>query len=158
LSSNLPGDHKNSKKPEPFGELMKSMNEFFNEKPIKGFLQTMDEFFKRPFPFDAGFRIDLRETDNEYIVTAELPGVKREQIHIHANGNYLTITVENNELETSEDERNHSFQRRYLRQHSSRTITLPQSINEKLVKASYRDGLLQIKIPRIKGTVIEIDD
>ena len=52
MSSMLPSDQKpkQDEDPEPFGELMKSMNDFFNEKPIKGFLQSIDDFFKSPFP------------------------------------------------------------------------------------------------------------
>ncbi|GHH98225.1 Hsp20/alpha crystallin family protein [Neobacillus kokaensis] len=158
MSSNLPSDKNNSKKPmDPFGDLRKAMNEFFNEKPIRGFLQSIDDFFKTPFPFEAGFHVDTVETGNEYIITAELPGIKREQIHLNITGNYLTISVENNELETAEDTNNHIYRRKYVSQQSSRTISLPHAINEKMIKASYRDGLLQVRVPREKGKIIEID-
>ncbi|WP_066312999.1 Hsp20/alpha crystallin family protein [Bacillus sp. FJAT-29814] len=161
MSSNLPSDKNNSKRsiPEPFGDLMRSMNEFFNEKPIKGFLQSVDEFFKTPFPFDAaGFHVDIQEKDKEYLVSAELPGVKKDQIRLNVTGNYLTISLENNELETAEDERSRSYRRRFVRQQSSRTISLPHAINEKNIKASYRDGLLHVRIPRETGKIIEIEE
>lgn len=160
MSSNLPGDKNNSKKPipEPFSDFMRSMNDFFNEKPIRGFLQSIDDFFKTPFPFDAGFPVETSETANEYIVTAELAGVKREQIHLNITGNYLTISVENRELETAENENSQVYRRRFVRQQSSRTISLPHAINEKRIRASYRDGLLQIRIPREQGKIIEIED
>ncbi|WP_246145521.1 Hsp20/alpha crystallin family protein [Bacillus rubiinfantis] len=158
LSSNLPNDKHNNKKPvEPFADFMRTMNDFLHEKPIRGFLQSIDEFFKAPFPFEAGFYVNTAETDSEYIVSAELPGVKKEQIHLNIAGHYLTITVENNEMETAEDQHNQIFQRKISRQQSSRTISLPQTINERMVKATYRDGLLQIRIPRTKGKIIEID-
>jgi HSP20 family protein len=160
MSSNLPSDKNSPKKsvPEPFGDLMRSMNEFFNEKPIKGFLHSIDEFFKTPFPFQAGFQVNLDEKDKEYLVSAELPGVKKEQIRLNVTGNYLTISVENSELETAEDERNRSYQRRYVRSQSSKTVALPHSINEKAIKATYRDGLLQVRIPRETGKIINIED
>ena len=158
LSSNLPSDKNNSKMPlDPFADFRKAMNEFFNEKPIKGFLQSIDEFFKTPFPFEGGFHVDTVETEDEYIVSAELPGVKKEQIHLNITGNYLTISVENKELETAEDSRNQIYQRKFVRQQSSRTISLPHTINEKMIKASYRDGLLRVRIPRERGKMIEID-
>ena len=159
MSSKVPND-KNSKKPksESFGDLMKTMNDFFNEKPIKGFLQSIDDFFKSPFPPGGSFHVDTIETGNEYIISAELPGVKREQIHLNISGNYLTISVENKELETAEDEYNQIYRRKYLQQKSSKTISLPHTINEKNVKASYRDGLLKISIPQEKGKIIEIED
>jgi HSP20 family protein len=160
MSSNLPSDKHNPKKPvpEPFGDLIRSMNEFFSEKPIKGLLQSIDEFFKTPFPFEAGFHVDLQEKDKEYLVSAELPGVKKEQIGLHVTGNYLTISVENNELETTEDDRNRSYRRKFVRHQSSRTISLPHAINEKNIKASYRDGLLQVRVPRETGKIINIED
>jgi HSP20 family protein len=160
MSSKVPSDKNDPKKPktEAFGELMKSMNDFFNEKPIKGFLQSMDDFFKSPFPSGSSFHVDTIETGGEYIISAELPGIKREQIHLNISGNYLTISVENNELETEEDEINHLYRRKYLRQKSSRTVSLPHTINEEKVKASYRDGLLKIRIPQEKGKIIDIED
>ncbi|MDN3016748.1 Hsp20/alpha crystallin family protein [Paenibacillus sp. BSR1-1] len=161
MSSKLPSDKNNNSKkpvPEPFRELVKSMNDLFTEKPIRGFLQSIDEFFKHPFPPTAGFHVETLETEGEYIITAELPGVKKEQIHLNMTENYITISVENNQIETQEDELNQIYSRKMFRQQSSRTVSLPQTINEKKVKASYRDGLLQIRIPQEKGKVIEIED
>nr|WP_081799407.1 Hsp20/alpha crystallin family protein [Neobacillus jeddahensis] len=160
MSSIHPNDNNNSKKPvpEPFREIVKSMNDFLTEKPIRGFLQSIDDFFKTPFPVGAGFHVDKVETGTEYIITAELPGIKREQINLNISGNYLTISVENTELETEENDQTLFYRRKSTRQQSSRTISIPHVINEKLIKASYRDGLLQIRIPQEKGKVIEIDD
>ncbi|WP_413309235.1 Hsp20/alpha crystallin family protein [Bacillus sp. 1P10SD] len=160
MSSMLPEDKNNGKRPlpEPFRDLFKSMNDFLTEKPVRGFLQTIDDFFKTPFPVGSGFHVDTVETGKEYIITAELPGVKREQINLNITGNYLTISVENKELETEEDDINKIYRQRFTRQQSSRTISLPHAINEKMVKASYKDGLLQIKIPQEKGKIIEIED
>ncbi|HEY2420409.1 MAG TPA: Hsp20/alpha crystallin family protein [Neobacillus sp.] len=160
MSSISPNDKNNlnKKKTEPFGELMKSMNDFFNEKPIRGFLQTIDEFFKTPFPPVSAFHVETVEKENEYIISAELPGVKKEQIHLNISGNYITISIENNVVEMEEDDKNQLFQRKFSRQQVSRTISLPQPINENMIKASYRDGLLQIRIPQEKGKTILLDD
>jgi HSP20 family protein len=160
MSSMPPNDKNNlkSKKQEPFGELMKSMNDFFNEKPIRGFIQSMDDFFKTPFPPVSAFHVETIESGNEYTISAELPGVKKEQIHLNIIGNYITISVENKVVEMEEDDKNQHFRRKFSQQQLSRTISLPQPINEKKIKASYRDGLLQIRIPQEKGKVIELED
>jgi HSP20 family protein len=161
IMMSMPPNDKNSlknKKNEPFGELLKSMNDFFNEKPIRGFLQSMDEFFNTPFPPVSAFHVETVETGNEYIISAELPGVKKEQIHLNIIGNQITISVENNVLETEEDDKNQIFRRKFSRLQSSRTISLPQPINEEKIKASYRDGLLQIRIPQVKGKIIQLED
>ncbi|MBO0958196.1 Hsp20/alpha crystallin family protein [Neobacillus sp. MM2021_6] len=160
MTSKLPSDKNNPKKPipEPFRDLMKSMNDFFTEKPVRGFLQSIDDFFKTPFPVASGFPVETVETGKEYIITAELPGVKRDQIQLNITGNYITISIENNELETVENDQSQVYHRKFIRQHSTRTISLPHAINEKMVKASYRDGLLQIRIPQERGKIIEIEE
>ncbi|PLS03570.1 Hsp20/alpha crystallin family protein [Neobacillus cucumis] len=160
MSSMLPNDKNNPKNqlPEPFREIIKTMNDFFTDKPMRGFLQSIDEFFKQPFPTGAGFHVETVETGKEYLITAELPGVNKEQIQLNITGNYLTISVENKELETEENDLTHVYRRKYVRQQAARTIALPHAINENLIKASYRDGLLQIRIPQEKGKVIDIEE
>ncbi|EIJ78637.1 heat shock protein Hsp20 [Bacillus methanolicus PB1] len=155
MSSNLPSDPKRNRQ-EPFGEIIKSMNDFFNEKPVKGFLQSIDEFFKSPFPLSS-FPVDVTETDREHIVTAELPGVKKEQIDINVLGNFLTISVNRDETITEQNETAKSYRKRQSFQRTSRTIGFDQPVNEKNVKASYKNGLLEIRVPKLKGKQIIID-
>lgn len=142
---------------ESFGDLMKSMNQLFHEKPVKGFLQSIDEFFKNPFPMSAPFQVNTQETVNEYVITAELPGVNREQIQIDVLENYMTISVHAIESFTEEDDNKNIVKRRQSMHKSSRTIALPQPILENKVKASYKNGLLKIRVPKQKGKQISID-
>jgi HSP20 family protein len=155
MSSQLP-ENKNKKNKESFGEIMKSMNSFFTERPIKGLLESIDEFFKNPLT-SLSFPIELTETSKEYIITAELPGIKKEQIQIDTTGNQITISIKNMEELAEIDEINQSYRRRHSIQKSSRSVNLPVPIDEKQVKASYKDGLLQIRIPRKIGKSIQID-
>lgn len=157
MSSNLPGGSNKKDNLEPFGDIMKSMNGFFQEKPIKGFLQSIDEFFKTPFPFHS-LAVDMVEKENEYLITAELPGIKREQIQIDVYANYLTISVNSNDVIIEENEKSSSYSKQQTVQKSSRTISLPHPINEKQVKASYQNGLLKISIPKQKGKRIQIEN
>lgn len=144
--------------PEPFGELMRSMNGFLQEQPFRSFVQSIDDFFKTPFPPVRGFQVDLAESNKEFLITAKLPGVKREQIQLNVLGNHLTISIDNQQIELEQDEKDQVFARKQFQQRTSRTIILPQPINEKKIKASYRDGLLQIRIPQDSGKIINIDD
>lgn len=159
MSSMPPSDQNDNKKfkPEQFRDLFRTMNDFIHEKPVKGFLQSIDEFFNSPFPSGA-FPVEVRETEDEYIITAELPGVKKEQIRLTILPNQVSISVDNKEMETKEDLSNHFFQKRVSQQRLTRTIPLAVTINEKMVRASYRDGLLTIRIPQIKGKTINIED
>lgn len=99
------GGSKEKDRNEPFGDLMRSMNQLFHEKPGRGFLQTMDDFFKNPFPASSSFHVDVAETEKEHIISAELPGINKEQIQIDILDNYITISVKSSEMITEEDEK-----------------------------------------------------
>ncbi|KAB2333641.1 Hsp20/alpha crystallin family protein [Bacillus mesophilum] len=150
-------DDKKKVRNEPFGDIMKSMNQCFHEKPVRGFMQTMDDFFKNPFPA-AHFHVEVSETDDAHIISAELPGINKEQIQLDVLDNYITITINQLESLTEEDENRQITRRHQSFQRSSRTIPLPQPINEKKVKANYKNGLLQIKVPKQKGKTIFLED
>ncbi|WP_394238691.1 Hsp20/alpha crystallin family protein [Niallia oryzisoli] len=140
-----------------FGELMRPINQFLNEKPVKGFLQQIDELFQKSFTFTPSINVDVVETEQDYRITSELPGIKREQIDIDIIDHYVTITVQSSESLTEEDENRVVVRRQHSMQRSSRTISLPQPINEKTVKASYKDGLLEIIVPKVKGRKIYLE-
>jgi len=153
MTDNLPKKPDPNSRPEPFGEIAKAMNEFFHERPVRGFLQSIDEFFKAPL---AGFPVTLKSYDREHHIVAELPGIKKEQINISVLNHSLTISVANHEIVTEEDSLKKVYNKRHKVQEMSRTINLPQPINEKKVKASYHDGLLTIIIPKQPGKKIHI--
>ncbi|NMD70359.1 Hsp20/alpha crystallin family protein [Bacillus sp. DNRA2] len=154
MSSKLPFDPKNH---EPFGDIFKQMNQFLHEnRPIRGILQSIDDFFQAPFP-QFTFAVEVTETERDHIILAELAGVNKEQIQIDVLGNALTISVLNNEELSETDETRQRYQKRQSMSRTSRTLSLPFPINEKAVKASYKNGLLEITIPKNKGKKIIID-
>ena len=140
----------------PFGNLMNSMNHFFHDKPIRGFLQTIDEFFTNPFPAHS-FQVERSETDTEYIVIAKLPGIKKEQIQLDIYERYITISVHHEENFTEENTKKQMVKRQQSTQTVSRTIPFPYPINEKKIKASYENGLLQIRSVKPKRKRIILD-
>ena len=149
--------NEDSKKKDQFNELMKPWNTFLNDTPLKGFLQSIDELFNKSFPFHSGFLVETSETDTEYKINAELPGVNKEQIGIDVFERSITITVQSHEDVLEEDDKRKTFKRQQSFQKSSRTIPFPSPINEKLVKASHKDGLLQITVPKQKGKPSYLD-
>jgi HSP20 family protein len=140
-----------------FGDLMHSMNEFFHEKPMKGMLQSIDEFFTSASnPFNS-FPVEFKEQEDFYLVTAELPGVKKEQINLEVFPNFVTITITNMEHYSEENKNNQVIRKKQSMNRSSRTIPFPSLVNDKDVKASYKDGLLQIKVEKQTGRKISIE-
>jgi HSP20 family protein len=143
------------KRHEALEQWFKSMNQMMHEKPVKGILQSIDDFFRQPFPHTT-FHVDLNETDKEYVVTAELPGIKKDQIAIDVIDNTLTISVENKNVSSEVNEIAKTNRQRASMQRFSRTIPFSHPINEKKMRASYRDGLLEIKIAKKTGKKIDI--
>jgi HSP20 family protein len=143
------------KRHEAIEHWFKSMNQIMNEKPVKGILQTIDDFFKQPFP-QPSFPVDVYETDKEYVVTAELPGVKKDQINLDVISNSLSISVNKTEVSSEVNELARTHRQRASLQRYSRTIPFSHPINERKIRASYNDGLLQIKIAKKLGKKIDI--
>lgn len=97
--------------------------------------------FKRMEIFEPD--IDLAETDTEYIVTCDLPGMSKEEIEVSVSGNYLTIS---GTREIKKEER-YCYQERRCG-YFKRTILLPGPVDENNVKAEYDKGILTIRIPK----------
>jgi HSP20 family protein len=121
----------------------------------------MDEFFETGLTDVFGMtamRADIRETDNEYIVEAELPGIKREDIDLNLSDDRLTISAKCEES-TSSDKKNFICKERRFGQFS-RTFLL-QGIDNEKVSAEYKDGILKVVLPKAKevkrGRKIELN-
>lgn len=151
-----PDEPKYPIKPELFDDWFKSVKHFLHDPPVKGFLESIDDFFRQPLFPQATFHVEVREQTDKHIVTAELPGIRKEQISIDILENTLSISIKKQEIYTEEDDKKKNYRHRESVQRSSRTISFPHPIDEKRIKASYRNGLLEILIPKGKGKTIEI--
>jgi len=90
--------------------------------------------------------VDVAETEDSFIVTAEVPGMSKDDIKISLSGNVLTLRGEKKE-EKEEKERNyHRVERRFGS--FTRSFTLPADIDASKVKAAYKDGVLKITLPK----------
>lgn len=140
-----------------YSPFMQSMNDFFTQKPIKRLLDTMDEFFDQTHLLQS-IPIEMYETDKNLIITADLPGKKREQITVQYSYNQVTISVKHSEkIEQTNDKKQYYYKKQSLN-NASRTITLPYPINEKLAKANFKDGQLKITLPKQKRKNINIEE
>jgi HSP20 family protein len=90
--------------------------------------------------------VDIREEDNQYLLTADIPGVNRKDIEITLEEGVLTVKGERN-TETDVSEPGY---RRRERTHGTfmRQFTLPDTVNATGISASARDGVLEITIPK----------
>jgi len=91
--------------------------------------------------------MDIKERENEYVVSTDLPGVRKEDINVTLENGLLTITAERKSEEVQkEGERELRRECRYGRY--VRSLRLGTQIDEKGVKASYHDGVLELVLPK----------
>lgn len=95
-------------------------------------------------------KADVFESDSEYCIEVELPGVLQENIDLKINNNMLTIEAKKENIETKKN-KNYHIQERYYGSFS-RSISLPSNINEESIDANFKNGILSIKIPKKEQT------
>jgi len=123
---------------EPFGDVFDDL--------LKG-------FFVRPVAYEgqtspAGrIKIDVSEKDNAYVVHAEIPGVKKEDIQVNIEGDQVSISAEARaEKEVRENERVLHRERYYGK--VARVFRLGTEIDQSAANARYADGVLELTLPK----------
>ncbi|HEY8271583.1 MAG TPA: Hsp20/alpha crystallin family protein [Pseudobdellovibrionaceae bacterium] len=86
--------------------------------------------------------VDIEESDEMYLISADLPGIKKEDVKIDVTGNTLRFSGERSKDIKEEGYRERSYGR------FSRSFTLPQNIDPKKVEAHFEDGVLRIVLPK----------
>ncbi|HHW30926.1 MAG TPA: Hsp20/alpha crystallin family protein [Clostridiaceae bacterium] len=136
--------------------LVRENNWFDMDKLFEDFFS--DSYFPVFLPGSNAIRADIRETDKEYIIEAEVPGVSKDNIKIDLRDDVLTIAVDYNE-ETKIEEK--GYIRKERRSGSFCRSFHVDNIKHEEVKAKYNDGILTIVLPkkeegRRNGRTIEI--
>lgn len=133
---------------DPFGELTRmepfgDMNDW-----LRGFMMRP---VGRGMAMEPQIRMEVSEVDNSYKVKAEIPGVKKEDIHVSIEGNRVAISAEiKKETEQKEGERLICSERSYGR--TSRSFSLDQEVDQAGAQAKYTDGVLEIMLPKKTGS------
>jgi len=103
--------------------------------------------------------VDIYETNDEIVLKAELPGLKKEDVSIEITDNTLVLTGERTFEKDIKEENYHRIERSYGS--FSRTFSLPTAVDRDGVNAKFIDGILEIHIPKAKEStarVIEIKE
>lgn len=101
--------------------------------------------------------VDISETDGEYLIKAELPEVKKEDVKVTVENGVLTLQGERRQEKEEQGKKYHRVERSYGS--FVRSFTLPESIDESGVKAEYKDGVLNLHLPKsekVKPKAIEV--
>lgn len=90
--------------------------------------------------------VDIRETADEIVVTAEIPGVDKDQIELSLENNVLTLKGERRFEKDTKEENFHRIERSYGG--FSRSFSIPAVVDESKIKADYKEGVLHITLPK----------
>lgn len=90
--------------------------------------------------------VDISETPQAYLIKAELAGMRREDIQVRVEGGQLRISGERKFEKEEKDKKQHRIERFYGS--FSRSFSLPDDADEAQIKAEYRDGVLQLTLPK----------
>lgn len=91
------------------------------------------------------FKVDVTENENEYLIEADLPGVKKEEIDLKIDDNALIISVSHEDEKSSED-KNYLHKERYVSSMKRRINLEASKIND--ISAKLEDGVLSIVVPK----------
>lgn len=110
-------------------------------------------FFMQPVRFEGQpemqIRMDVSEDEKAYLVHAEIPGVKKEDIHVNIDGNQVSISAEvKQEREVKESEKLLRNERYYGS--VSRVFSLENEVDDEAAEARYKDGVLELTLPKKK--------
>lgn len=116
--------------------------------------KDFDRFFSN-FPFDFNLdnhfghiRVDVHENENEVVATCDIPGIeKKEDININVENSMLTISGTLNK--TSEVKGENMFRQERYTGSFHRSISLPSAVSNERVKAAYKNGVLEVRMPKL---------
>lgn len=136
------------------GSMPNLFTDLFDDFPFARFYTTpiLSE------PLEPQIRINVSERPNEYYIRADIPGAKKENIHVSVEGNYVTIKAEIASESEQKDEKEQMIRLEWNSGIALRSFQLPSDVNREKAKAIYKDGILSLTLPKLSdGTMSEIE-
>ncbi|PJI08384.1 MULTISPECIES: heat shock protein Hsp18 [Clostridium] len=122
----------------------------FFDKMFDNFFSN-DFFAPTSFTNTGNFNVDVQENEDNYIVAADLPGTKKENINLEYDNNYLTISAKREDIAENKDDKN-NFVRRERSYGELKRSFYVDNIDETNIDASFNNGVLKIILPKkVKG-------
>ncbi|MBN2676223.1 MAG: Hsp20/alpha crystallin family protein [Alphaproteobacteria bacterium] len=125
----------------PFGSLRSDINRLFDDffSPF-----NISEFPSSKAIFQP--RMDIVETDKEYEVKVDLPGMKEKDVNVEIHDGLLTIEGEASEEKEDKQKNYHLCERQYSSFH--RSVSISKDVDEEKAEASFKDGVLTVNLPK----------
>ncbi len=101
--------------------------------------------------------INVKETDEAYVVEVAAPGLRKEDFFVNINdeGN-LVVKMERNEQEKQEDEKAHYLRREFSYTKYEQTLILPDDVDKEKIAAKVNDGILTVSLPKLEASRVKV--
>ena len=129
--------------------------------PFEEMERRFEDLFRRPFSLiepswwprlrmpemeEVSAKVDIFEEGDNFVVKAEIPGLKKEDIEVNLTGDMITISGEKKKEEKVEKKDYYRVERSYGS--FTRSFRLPKEVQTDKAKATFKDGVLEVKVPK----------
>lgn len=125
-----------------FEDLINRYNRYFGLPATNGEREGKDLFRRN----DWAPAVDIKETKEAFVIEAELPGMKKEDVKVTIQDGVLTIQGERKKEEETGDDKHHRVERVYGS--FLRRFTLPENVDEDSIKARFKEGVLSLTLTK----------
>jgi len=133
----------------PFEDMERWFDEFLPSRWMHPFRTEWPAWPDLETPFKGRFpKVDLVDRDKEILVKAELPGVKKEDLDVTMTDD--TVTLKAKTKSEKEEEKGEYHRHEISQGEFQRTLTLPEAVDTGKASASFKDGILELTIPKEK--------
>ena len=103
----------------------------------------------------ADFKTDIKDTGKEYVLEADLPGFKKDEVNVELENGYLTITAAKGLDKDEKNDKGVYIRRERYSGQCARTFYVGEAVTQEDIKAKFEDGILKVTIPKVEPKKVE---
>lgn len=135
----------------PFEDMERLFEDFFPRSLLRHYRHGLSSASELTTPFEGRMpKVDVIDRDNEVFVRAELPGVDKKDIDISMTDN--TVTIKGETRKEEKQEKGDYYRCETSHGAYTRTLSLPSEVNSEKTKAVFKDGVLELTLPKLERT------
>lgn len=133
----------------PFEEMDRLFEDYFSRGWMRPFRWEWPSIGEMAKPFEGKIpKVDVIERDDEVVVKAELPGVEKKDLDVSVTEN--SVTIKGSTSHEEKEEKGDFYRCEISRGTYSRTVGLPSYVDADKAKATFKDGILELTLPKVE--------
>ena len=133
----------------PFEEMDRMFEDYFSRGWMRPFRWEWPSLGEMAKPFEGKMpKVDVIERDDEVVIKAELPGVDKKDLDVSVTEN--SVTIKGTTSHEEKEEKGDYYRCEISRGAYARTVALPSYVDADKAKASFKDGVLELKLPKVE--------